>query len=186
MTICPIEWPATLVLCPPHNLLVVLFFCLFVCFLQNTLKAVTIFYIHFISSLSFEFLPMRFSSLPSMKFLLLYYLMTYTLSNQLPIIFPCLIQVIHECVLSLLGHVRLFATLWTVAHQVPLSMGLSRQEYFIALPCHSPGDLPNPEIEPAASPALQADALPLSHQKSPPSYPQHLIRLISCWLLFLI
>ena len=120
------------------------------------MKAVTIFYIHFISSLSFEFLPMRFCSLPSMKFLLLYYLMTYTLSNQLPIIFPCLIQVIHECVLSLLGHVRLFATLWTVAHQVPLSMGFSRQEYWSGLPCPPLGDLPDPGTKPTSltSPAL--------------------------------
>ena len=35
------------------------------------------------------------------------------------------------------------ATLWTVAHQAPLSMGLSRKEYCSALPCLSPGDLPN-------------------------------------------
>ena len=43
--------------------------------------------------------------------------------------------------------------LWTVACQVSLSMGLSRQEYWGGLPFHSPGDLPNPEIEPM-SPAL--------------------------------
>ena len=53
---------------------------------------------------------------------------------------------------------RLFVTLWTVAHQVPPSMGFSRQEYWSGLPFPSPGDLPNPRIEPR-SPALQADAL---------------------------
>ena len=47
---------------------------------------------------------------------------------------------------------------WTVAHQTPLSMGFSRQEYWSGLPFPSPGDLPNPEIEPR-SPASQADSL---------------------------
>ena len=58
-----------------------------------------------------------------------------------------------------LSHVRLFATLWTVAHQAPLSMGFTRQEYWSGVPFPSPGDLPDPGIEPW-SPALQADALP--------------------------
>ena len=57
-----------------------------------------------------------------------------------------------------LSRVRLFATLWTVAQQAPLSMGFSRQEYWSGLPFPSPGDLPNPGIEPR-SPTLQADAL---------------------------
>ena len=55
--------------------------------------------------------------------------------------------------------VRLFATPWTVAHQASPSMGFSRQEYWSGLPFPSPGDLPNPGIEPS-SPGLQADALP--------------------------
>ena len=48
------------------------------------------------------------------------------------------------------------ATLWTRARQAPLSMGLSRQEFWSALPCPSPRDLPNPGIEPRSlmSPAL--------------------------------
>ena len=57
-----------------------------------------------------------------------------------------------------LSRVRLFATPWTVAYQAPPSMGSSRQEYWGGLPFPSPGDLPNPGIEPR-SPALQADAL---------------------------
>ena len=57
-----------------------------------------------------------------------------------------------------LSRVRLFATLWTVAHQAPLSMGFSRQEYWSGLPFPSPGDLPDPGIEPR-SPTLWADAL---------------------------
>ena len=48
--------------------------------------------------------------------------------------------------------------LWTVAHQAPLSMGFSRQEYWSGLPFPSPGDLSDPGIEPR-SPILQADAL---------------------------
>ena len=49
-------------------------------------------------------------------------------------------------------------TPWTVAGQVPLSIGFSRQEYWSGLPFHSPGDLPNPGIKPR-SPALQVDSL---------------------------
>ena len=51
------------------------------------------------------------------------------------------------------------ATPWTVAHQAPLSMGFSKEEYQSGLPWPSPRDLPNPGIKPG-SPALQADALP--------------------------
>ena len=53
-------------------------------------------------------------------------------------------------------HVWLLVTLWTVAHQVPVSMGFSRQEYLSGLPCPPPGDLPNLRIKPATptSPAL--------------------------------
>ena len=50
------------------------------------------------------------------------------------------------------------ATPWTVAHQAPLSMGFSRQEYWSGLPCPPPGDRPNPGIEPR-SPASQVDSL---------------------------
>ena len=58
-------------------------------------------------------------------------------------------------VLSPFSRVRLFASLWTVAHQVPQSMGFSRQEYWSGLPFPFPGDLPNPGIKPASlSPAL--------------------------------
>ena len=58
-----------------------------------------------------------------------------------------------------LSRVRFFAAPWTVAHQAPPSMGFSRQEYWSGLPFPSPGDLPDPGIEPR-SPALQADSLP--------------------------
>ena len=54
------------------------------------------------------------------------------------------------------SHVQLFATLWIVAHQDPLSMGFSRQEYWSGLPCPPPGDLPDLGIKPTSlmSPAL--------------------------------
>ena len=58
---------------------------------------------------------------------------------------------------SELSCVQLFETPWTVAYQAPSSMGFSRQEYWSGLPLPSPGDLPNPGIEPR-SPTLQADA----------------------------
>ena len=80
----------------------------------------------------------------------------------LPFIFvflvPCKVRV-----LSHFSRVRLFETLWTFAHQVPLSMGFSRPEYWSGLPFLTPGDLPNPGVElkfPAA-PALKADSSPL-------------------------
>ena len=57
-----------------------------------------------------------------------------------------------------LSHVWLFAIPWTVSYKAPLSMEFSRQEYWSGLPFPSPGDLPDPGIEPR-SPALQADAL---------------------------
>ena len=53
----------------------------------------------------------------------------------------------------------IFATPWTVAYQVPPSMGFSRHECWSGLPFPSPGDVPDPGIEPR-SPSLQADALP--------------------------
>ena len=52
---------------------------------------------------------------------------------------------------------------WTLALQAPLCMEFSRQEDWNGLPFPSPGDLPDPGIEPG-SPALQADSLHLSHQ----------------------
>ena len=57
-----------------------------------------------------------------------------------------------------LSHVRLFATPWTVAYQASPSLGFSREEYWSGLPFPSPGDLPDPGIEPGP-PALEADAL---------------------------
>ena len=57
-----------------------------------------------------------------------------------------------------LSRVQLFVTPWTVAYQAPPSMGFSRQEYWSGLPFPSPGDLPDPGIEPR-SPTLQADPL---------------------------
>ena len=65
-----------------------------------------------------------------------------------------------------LSRVRLFATPWTGAHQVPPSMGFSRQECWNGSPFPSPEDLPEPGFEPR-SPALQADALP----SEPPGKP---------------
>ena len=58
-----------------------------------------------------------------------------------------------------LSCVQLFVTPWTVAYQAPQSMEFSRQEFWSGLPFPSPGDLPDPGIEPW-TPELQADALP--------------------------
>ena len=66
---------------------------------------------------------------------------------------------LHVCVfLFSLSLIQLFVTPWSAAHQAPPSMGFSRQEYWSGWPFPSPGDLPNPGIEPR-SPTLQADIL---------------------------
>ena len=64
------------------------------------------------------------------------------------------------------SHVRLFASPWTVACQAPPSIGFSRQEYWSGLSFPSPGDLPDPGIEPG-SPALHANFLPSEPPGSP-------------------
>ena len=76
------------------------------------------------------------------------------------------------CVLSHFSHVQLFAILWTVAHQDPMSTGYSRQEYSSGLPCPPPGDLSGLGIktESSAAPALQVASLLLSHWGSPYIY----------------
>ena len=65
---------------------------------------------------------------------------------------PCCLSILHLCAceLSRFSHVRLFVTLWIVARQVLLSMRFSRQEYWSGLPFPSPGDLPDPVIEPVS------------------------------------
>ena len=72
------------------------------------------------------------------------------------------------CLLSCFSWVWFFVTLWTVAYQVPLSMGFSKQRYCSGLPCLTPGHLLDPGVEPVSpmSPALQVDSLLLSHWQS--------------------
>ena len=67
-------------------------------------------------------------------------------------------EVLIITVVSSLSHVQLFETPSTVALQAPVSVRFPRQEYFSGLPFASPGDLPDPEMDPG-SPALQADSL---------------------------
>ena len=64
--------------------------------------------------------------------------------------------------LSRFSHVQLLVTPWTVAHQAPLPLEFSRQEYWIELLFLPPGDLPESGIEPGSpeSPTLAADSLP--------------------------
>ena len=74
------------------------------------------------------------------------------------------IRCVHTC--SVANPMLLCPIPWTVACQVPLTVGFPRQEYWSGLPFPSPGNLPYPEIEPT-SPAWQVNSLPLSHQGSP-------------------
>ena len=75
------------------------------------------------------------------------------------------------CVLTC---VQLFVTPWTVAHQAPLSMGFSRQEYWNGLPFPPPGDLPEAGIEPMtpASPALAGGFFTTELPGKPPALQQ--------------
>ena len=66
----------------------------------------------------------------------------------------------------MLSHVQFFVTPWTVAHQAPLLMGLSRQECRRGLPFPSLGNLPNIGIE-LVFPALQVDSLPSEPPRKP-------------------
>ena len=70
-------------------------------------------------------------------------------------------------------------TSWTAAHQAPLSMGFSRQEYWNGLPFPSPGDLPNPGIKPW-SPALQVDSWP----SEPVGKPKYVYSFNQIWKSF--
>ena len=96
--------------------------------------------------------------------------------------------------LRLYSCVQLFATPWTVAHQAPLSMEFSRQEYWSGLPFPSPGNLPIPGIEPVSlvSPALQAHPLPKpgpsewKHQVLTTGQIGDSIFFLSCFLSFLL
>ena len=98
----------------------------------------------------------------------------YHLSHhESPISGPVFINwCMHACMLSHFTHVQLFATLLTMARQVPLSMRFPRQEYWSGLQLPFPGDLPDPGIEPVflVSPELSStpDSLPLGPRGKPP------------------
>ena len=79
-----------------------------------------------------------------------------------------LLYLLNSVVCALSRHVGLFATLWTIACQAPLSRGFSRQEYWSGLPCPPPGDLLDAGIElvPLMSPALAGRFLTTSALKS--------------------
>ena len=84
--------------------------------------------------------------------------------------------------MKLLSRVWLFATPWTVASQAPPSMEFSWQEYWRGLPWPSPGDLPDPGIEPR-SPTLQADALPSEPPRKPTRHwrPSQILNVFKMW-----
>ena len=87
------------------------------------------------------------------------------------------------CVWQLHSCGRLFATPRTVTCQAPLSMGVSRREYWSGLPFPSPGNLPTPGIQPG-SPSLQADSL----SSEPPGKPELLTGIcqisLPCFLIY--
>ena len=81
----------------------------------------------------------------------------------------------------MLNHVPLFTTLWTLAHQAPLSMGFSRQEYWSGLPFSPPGDIPNPGIKPMSP---EASALAdVFFTTEPPGKPFLYLRILQIRLI---
>ena len=100
-------------------------------------------------------------------------LVTSPLRGWIPSPYPCTVCTL--CVLVTQLCLILCDPLRTIAHQAPLSMEFSRQEYWSGLPCPSPGDLSDPGIEPG-SPALQADSL-----LSEPPGKLNLFILIKCY-----
>ena len=90
----------------------------------------------------------------------------------------CLAHV-RACLLSCFNSVQLFATLWTVAAQDPLSLGFSRQEYWSWLPSPSPGDLSNPGSNPCLLYFLhwQAGSLPLELPGKPLTHSSCLVNI---------
>ena len=80
--------------------------------------------------------------------------------------------------LSHISHAWLCVTPWTIAHQAPLSMVFSRQEYWGGLPCPPPGDLPDPGIKPASLLHWQVGSLPLA-----PPGKTHTMSLVLIYLL---
>ena len=84
-----------------------------------------------------------------------------------------LYQLNHQgsCMLNRFIRVQIFATLWTIACQAPLSIGFSRQEYWSELQCPPPGDLPDPGIE---STSLVSPALAGGFVTTSPTWEEHL------------
>ena len=79
---------------------------------------------------------------------------------------PTLTSCMCACMFSCFSPIWLFPALWTVAHQAPLYMGFSRQEYWSGLPCPFSGDLWDPGIKPTF-PEFQVESLLLSYRGSP-------------------
>ena len=130
-------------------------------FISFTNYAISIWFVKFYCSSVHVGRREEHKTRPSLWYLSVHVLSTSVMSNSLWSHGPQPAKLLQgECIhAKLLSCVQLFVTLWTVAHQAPLSMGFSRQEYWIGLPCPSPGDLPDSGIE-LGSPALQADFLP--------------------------
>ena len=88
------------------------------------------------------------------------------------------------CVANCFSCVWLFAALWTVTHQAPLSMGFSRQDYWSGLPCPPPGNLPDPVIKLASLCLLhwQMRSLPLAPAGKPITEQDYVADCVS-WVL---
>ena len=111
----------------------------------------------------------KFTSNVQSHFKGMMYLFLLKNSDNLRDIFITNIKPLTRCVFSCYSLVQLFETLWTTAHQAPLYMGLSPQEFYRGLPFLPPKDLADPGIKLVSpvSPSLQTDSLPLSHLGNP-------------------
>ena len=116
---------------------------------ESLLWALQVFFPHSISS-HFSGSWFLLETLPEMPYNSKY-MLTYFSSTFNFVMLPLSMTIYMHVVVLVLSHfscVRLFATLWTVASQPPLSMGFSRQEYWSGLPCPPSGHLTDPGVEP--------------------------------------
>ena len=112
------------------------------------------------------------------QFFYLVFCILYSLNTSWVYVNTCSFQC--YAAVQVLSHVQLFVTLWTVAHQAPLSMGFSRQEYWSGLSFSSPGNHPRIKL---MSPAWQVDSLAPRYLESPIQCYNHFVNQIYCWLI---
>ena len=124
------------------------------------------------------YLPLNLEIQILLQFFYLLFCILHSLSTSRVHVNTCSSQC--SAAVQSLSCVWLFVTLWTVVRQAPLSMGLSRQEYWSGLSFSSPGNHPRIKL---MSPAWQVDSLALGYLESLIQCYNHFVNQIYCWLI---